>query len=264
MLLSASSVITPASAVDLDAEVATTELEIIAETWGSFSGPRIDEIRLVADEIQVYSTTEQFHSWPGDPFLGVPATPLKSAPVRVTVPDRQLSIVHFFANSDQPRSELYSLRTSGNSTLLYRRPNADADSGWLLTDIDPGAGSTVGLDFTPAPAAPQGLMSIPVSGNSGNVTLYFDETPASTFAGQRFVRRYEIRIETPGLWIPDSQVVAFDHARFSWTDNNGTAHSFGGTKSIMLSEGVYSWSVRVQDLPVFPDSATGNNALATP
>ena len=114
----------------------------------------------------------------------------------VTVPDRTLSITHFFATHDQPRTELYNLRTFGSSTLLYRRPNSDADSGWLLTDVDHGAGSTVGLDFTP-PAAPQGLMSIPVSGNSGNLTLYFDETLASAFAGQQFVRRYEIHIETP-------------------------------------------------------------------
>lgn len=264
MLLSAAS--------GVDAAVGTKELEIIAETWGQGSGPKIDEIRLVGDEIRVFSTLDEIRRWPGEYYplydagMVIPdyIAQLKSEPVTVTVPDRTLSIAYFFASPDQRRSELYSLRTFGSSTLLYRRPNADADSGWLLTDVDPGAGSTVGLDFTPAPAAPQGLLSIPVSGNSGNVTLYFDKTPASAFAGQRFVRRYEIHIETPGSWIPDSQFVAFDTAGFTATDANGDSHSFGGIKSLTLSEGVYSWSVRVQDLPVFPNGATGDNALATP
>ena len=259
------------AASGIDASVATKELEIIAETWGQGSAPKIDEIRLVGDEIQVFSTVDGYRRWPGEYYplydagMVVPdyIAQLKSEPVTVTVPDRTLSIAYFFANPDQPRSELYSLRTFGSSTLLYRRPNADADSGWLLTDVDPGPESTVGLDFTPPPAAPQGLISIPASGNSGNVTLYFDEASTSAFAGQRFVRRYEIHIETPGTWIPDSQFVAFDNARFTSTDANGTSHSFGGTKLLTLSEGVYSWSVRVQDLPVFPDGATGNNALAT-
>ena len=193
---------------------------------------------------------------------------LKSDPVSVTVPDRELKVVHFFANLDQPQSDLYNLRTFGDSTLLYRRADADGDSGWLMTDLDPGSGSTVGLDFIAAPAAPTGLVSSSVSATSGDVTLWFDESPASAIAGQRFVRQYNISIQQSHGYGPyvalSVDLVAFDSQRFSMTDPNGLVKTFGGSKAVNLTGGVYTWSVQVRNLPVFPDGSTGTNALATP
>ena len=299
MLLSAAAVVQPALAAGTDAS-GTKELVIVAETYvngyGTTQSLKIDEIRLVGDEIHVFSTSPSSHSWPGEyypaylEFASHSAVSvadesvadesvashavfpsfvsfLKSDPVSVTAPDRELKVVYFFATIDQPRSDLYNLRTFGDSTLLYRRADADGDSGWLTTDVDPGAGSTVGLDFTPAPAAPTGLVSTSVSATSNEVTLWFDESPTSAFPGQRFVRQYNISIQSSRLafFVPlSTDLVAFDSQRFSMTDANGTVKTFGGSRTLNLPVDVYSWQVQVRDLPVFPDGTAGGNALATP
>lgn len=253
---------------------ATKELQIVAETWSSGNTPKIDidEIRLVENEIQVFSTMENTTYWPGDVWImegSIPRiaviTRVKSEPVSVTVPNRELSVVHFFANLNQPRSELYNLRTFGASTLLYRRADADTDSAWPVIDIDPGAGSTVGLDFTAIPATPQGLVAVTGSDPSAPVTLYFDENPATTGAGgPRSVNRYEVLLKSSQSGWNTLQLVTFDNSHVSWTDVNGAVRTFGGHKTLPLAADVYSFSVRVQRLPVFPDGATGDNALASP
>ncbi|MDA1229371.1 MAG: hypothetical protein O2856_01230, partial [Planctomycetota bacterium] len=281
MLLSAASVAHPASLWRVDA-VGTKELLIVAERFGEggSANPKIDEIRLVSNEVQVFATNYPLRHWPGAYYplydVAVDTTNLsipsylglkKSDPVAVTVPDRELRVVYFFANIDQPQSELYNLRTFGTSTQLYRRADADGDTGWMTSDVAPGAGSTAGLDFTPAPAAPKGLVSTSASATSNEVTLWFDESPGSVIAGQRFVRQYNISIQSSKLdfFIPlSTNLVVFDSQRFPMTAANGIEKTFGGSKTLTLPADVYSWSVQFRDLPVFPDGVKGNNALATP
>jgi hypothetical protein len=263
MLLSAAPVLPPASTSGFNAAVAMKNVEIVAELRGHV--PRIDEIRLVGSEIQVYSTYDGFRGWPNEIYLkaGDSNRLWSSEPVAVTVPADDLTVVHYIADRYQPRMELFNLRMFGTSTLLYRRADADSNTGWITHDIDPGAGSDTGLDFTAPPPAPEGLVATSISENSTDVTLYFDESPTTQFIGQRFVRQYEIVIHTAAGAIED-QIVAFDDTRFSTTDTDGLTQTFGGSKAFRLESNAYVWSVRVRAMPVFPDGGSGSNALASP
>lgn len=244
---------------------ATREVEIISESYGPI--PRIDEVRLVGNQIHVYSTIDDGGVSPNTivDYTG----PGRSEPVAVTVPDRDYPIVYYFAKATAPQSELYYLRRYGDSILLFSQTDANLDRGWLIDDPDPATGSTAGLDFTPTPTAPNGLFVAPVTSDSTapastTMKLFFDESPSPLSTGVSYVRRYDLSIEDANGHITSSQFVAFDGTRFVATDTSSVSHSYGGVKEFTLPHNVYSWKVRVQYLPVFPDSIAGGNALGTP
>ena len=143
------------------ADPATKEISIEATVQTGFAySLRIDEIRLVGDEIVVFSTLT-----PPPPGI-YPAIAMTVSETRtLTVPNRELSVTYRYANLNSLQTELYHLRQSGTSSLLYRSPLADPLKPWTIVDVDAGPGSDVGLDFTAKPPAPEGLMARSLSGN---------------------------------------------------------------------------------------------------
>ncbi len=256
----------------LTAVPATKEVTVEARLYSTHSPYtlRIDEIRLVGDEIQVFSTQT---SPPLDGGVGATIIDIRRSQT-VTVPNRELTVVYLYADLKSPQPGLYFLRESGTSSLLYRNPLADTSTAWPIVD----------LGFTETPAPPTGLTArvgevvAGVTTPSRKVTLYFDEQlSASSPSERRYVNCYEVRFKPLngmvfnadefvnfGSYHSGPPVALMDTTTFSLTGAGGSSRIFHGRMETTSTMGSHAFQVRVQKLPVFPEGTTGTNAFASP